>query len=265
MIKNYALFFLMILTSYSLEAQEKSYELTSEIESLFSSTSTLPFWLVHNQSGRYTSQESPNFQLSLNGNKNFDHLFSSSSGLELGSHLITSYTDGADMHFNELYGKLYVQNFKLEVGLFTDEVRFGGLSSTNGNIARSLDARPYPKIRLSTNGYIPFLFGKKWFTFSTEYDEGLLNDSRYVDGTHLHHKSLYTQANLSKSLSLQLGIDHFVMWGGTSPDERIGKMPGNMKAYWKYITGQSGNSEFPQPTRIMFVEISMALTCSKRR
>jgi len=246
MLKKYAVLVAFFMILISLPAQEKPCDLTGEFESLFSSSSTLPFWLVHNRSGVYNNQDSPDFMLSLNGFEELDHLFSSSSSLELGSRLITTYGDEADLHFNELYGKLFMRHFKLEAGLFRDEIQFGGLSTTNGNIARSLDARPYPKIRLATNGYIPFLFWKKWFKFSAEYDEGLLNDSRYVDGTHLHHKSLCTQAQISKSLLLRLGIDHFVMWGGTSPDKKIGKMPEDLGAYLRYITGRSGNSEFPQ-------------------
>ena len=58
---------------------------------------------------------------------------------------------------------------------------YGGLSSTNGNMYRSRNARPVPGVSLSTNGYIPFLFAKSWFSWRFLYEEGILNDNQHTN------------------------------------------------------------------------------------
>jgi len=66
----------------------------------------------------------------------------------------------------------------LKAGAQSDPIIYGGLSSTNGNMFRSRNARPVPGLSLSTNGYIPFLFAKKWFSFRFLYEEGILKDKQ---------------------------------------------------------------------------------------
>jgi hypothetical protein len=238
-----------VLLCESLSAQEKSMNYSGEFESIYTSTSAMPFWLVHNQSGRYGNQTGNGFLLNLSGRSGVKDLFFKGMTFEAGGNIVLSTFSDVDCQINELYGKLYYSNLKLEAGLFTDTVQFAGLSSTNGNICRSLNARPYPKVRLATKGYIPFLVGKSWLRIAAEFDEGLLNDNRYVDGVHMHHKSFYMQFRLAELLHLSMGIDHFVMWGGTSPDKQFGIMPDNFGAYLKYISGRPGSSEFPQTDR----------------
>ncbi|MDD4108902.1 MAG: capsule assembly Wzi family protein, partial [Prolixibacteraceae bacterium] len=62
---------------------------------------------------------------------------------------------------------------------------------------------------------------------------------------HIHHKSLYLRYMPASSWSVKFRVDHYVMWGGTSPDERIGRMPADLKSYLIYITGSKGDEDFP--------------------
>ncbi|MBN1924997.1 MAG: hypothetical protein JW798_04110, partial [Prolixibacteraceae bacterium] len=113
--------------------------------------------------------------------------------------------------------------------------------STNMNIDRTLNARPYPKIRFSTDGFVNPFFWKNWLLFKAEYDEGILDDNRYVKDAHLHHKSFYLNFKISKQSDLTVGLNHFVMWGGTS--SRYGELPG-IEHYFLYVTGKPGDSTF---------------------
>jgi len=81
----------------------------------------------------------------------------------------------------------------LKAGAQSDPIIYSGLSSTNGNMYRSRNARPVPGLSLSTNGYIPFLFAKKWFSWRFLYEEGILKDNQFVTNAHLHHKNLHVQ------------------------------------------------------------------------
>jgi len=144
---------------------------------------------------------------------------------------------------NRAYAGMAYKGWELKAGMFYDAIRFAGLSTTNGNLARSGNARPVPGIRFSTLGYKSLPFFEKWFRFKAEYEEGLLNDERDVDGAHLHHKSLYGKFRITETFDFTLGFEHFVMWGGTSPT--YGELPG-WENYFNYILALPGNSDFPE-------------------
>ena len=67
--------------------------------------------------------------------------------------------------------------------------------------------------------------------------EGLLNDKRFVSNAHLHHKNLHLRAALSPTLSLSIGLEHYVIWGGKSPI--YGQLP-EWSQYFRYVAGLSG-------------------------
>lgn len=244
--KYLLLVFLLIILSV-VKGQNKT---TAQIEfqSLYSSGNELPFWLTHNQFGKYPLNENAVQLLSLNGKQQFNKVFHSPLNIELGTNFITSYGSEVKVHFNELYGKLSLWKWQFEGGLFHEPIYFNGISSTNGNLEQSNNARPFPRIRLSTEEFIPFLFWKNWFSFKAQYDEGLLNDDREVIGTHLHHKSLHLKADIFKLFDISFGLNHYVMWGGTSPI--LGELPNSFRNYITYITGGTGTYEFPETDRL---------------
>jgi hypothetical protein len=241
--KQLFLFFLFLST---LANAQYSGNNTISVESLYSTGDDLPFWFSHNQSGKYNIPAKTNQLLSLQSYHRVDNLFKSSLDIKAGANFIGTYSNRFHFHFNELFAGVMLWNFKLEGGLFRDEENFYGLSSTNGNIDRSLNARPYPKIRLATDQFIPFFFFKDWFSYKAEYDEGWLGNEQYVKETHLHHKSLYGKFKLNKQLFITAGLNHYVMWGGISPDPQFGKLPSDFHAYLLYITGGKGDSSFPE-------------------
>jgi len=218
---------------------------TTSLESVISSGAQLPFWFTANQNAIYTSSNSSQQLLTINANQQIKSIFNSPIDVELGTHLITSYSGQFQFQANELFTKFYWWGWKLEAGLFKESGYFNNLSSTNGNIDRSNNARPYPKIRFGTNEFIPFLFWKDWFSFKAEYDEGWLNDNRYVMGTRLHHKSLYGRVKFANQSAFTLGLNHYVMWGGFSPNPTYDQLPDEWQDYWIYITGSVGNERFP--------------------
>lgn len=97
-------------------------------------------------------------------------------------------------------------------------------------------------IRISTSGFIPLLFWKKWFRFKVEYDEGKLYDERIIRDPHIHHKSIAFKYIHSKIFQFTIGLDHYVFWGGHS--ERYGQFPDDFNSYILYITGSAGDDKF---------------------
>lgn len=238
--------FIFVFEFPQISIAQKNYSITPAFESLISTNDSLPFWLTHNQYGKYTIDNNPTQLLSINANYKKQNILNTPINVELGTYLITLYSNDINVQLNELYAKAFFKGWKLEAGLFHEPEYIDGISSTNGNIDRSNNARPYPRIRFGTNEFIPFLFWKNWFTFKAEWDEGILNDERQIMGTKLHHKSLYLKSRIYKSFKFTFGLNHYVMWGGISKDSSIGQLPEGFKNYLLYITGSAGTEEFPE-------------------
>ncbi len=211
---------------------------TLEISSstLAGTNDKLPFWLWANQLGRYdqASDFIQNFRLEGKFDKalgNSAFSFQSGASLDL---LLSSQNE---FRFTELYGGISWKILQLTAGAFADPALYDGLSSTNGNLAASLNARPHPKIRAGFSRFVKIFPG---FSINGFYEEGLLNDNRYVKDTHLHRKSLYLRFGNAKSIQVTGGMEHFVMWWGTHPE--YGKLQG-WEAYFNYVLGKSGNGD----------------------
>lgn len=240
--KQIANIILFIIISLSVFSQSNS-KLAVQFESLASSSENLPFWLVSNQLGKYNTLARSNQVVLIEGKHTFNNLLKTPLNFEMAANAQLIYSNKFKANFNELYAKAHLWNWRLEGGLFQEPIYFNNLSSTNGSIDRSNNNSPYPRIRLTTNEFIPFLFWKSWFSFKAEYDEGILNDERVVKNTHLHHKSLYLKVKIAQKVSASVGLNHYVMWGGISP--AYGELPSSFKDYITYITGGAGTSNFP--------------------
>jgi len=204
--------------------------------------SSLPFWFLQNQLGKYSKNS--NFQELTEGKISGEFRLSKNRKLFYGTDIAFLATEhDFDTKIIQAYAGLKGKILTLKAGTFADEEILGGLSSTNGEIVRSLNSMPYPMIRLSTSGYIPFIFAHKWFRFKAEYDEGLLHDTRVVYHPHLQHKSLDLLFLTGNSWQLTAGFNTYVFWGGTLSDGT--KLPHSFSDYLEYLTGSSGSSDFP--------------------
>ncbi len=212
---------------------------------LISTSDQMPFWLWANTDGKIEAD---------NSFLNFSEInaacihFLNDSNLFIKTGADLNYGIGNNSKYfqaNQLFTKVNLNNWELIIGMVHNDLYFEGLSTSNGNIAKSRNARPYPKIGIRIADYKPVPFLDKFLSFKGEYDEGILNDNRFVDRTHLHHKSFYLKAELFNNFSIQAGVEHSVMWGGTSQNEKIGKLPDNFQAYFKYIKGSQGTEDFP--------------------
>ena len=230
------LIILSLFVFSGLFAQEKKglTDYKVSFDTYLSSGNDLPFWMTSNHNGIFSLQNS-NYQLIQAG---FAREFEPDSvrkwSFTWGANLVYGYGGKSDFQANQYWIGMRHKWLIIKAGAQADPILYGGLSSTNGNLDRSNNARPLPGISLSTNNYIPFLFWKNWFSFKAEFEEKLFSDHAFVKNAHLHHKSLYGKATLKQNWSLIAGLEHFVLWGGTSPTE--GEMPG-LSQYFNYILG----------------------------
>lgn len=210
---------------------------------LLATDSVQPFWFASGQHGKYTSAGSfanlTDLYLGMNHDEGAFSEFSCSWGIN-GVAVLSSQNE---FFLNRLFASVAWKGWELKAGTFYDPVLYAGLSTTNGNMARSGNSRPVPTIRFSTLGYKKLPFWQNWLSFKFEYDEGFLNDERYVANAHLHHKSLYGKFRLSPSASLTAGFEQYAMWGGKSPV--YGQLPDGWNDYWRYVFALPGKNNFP--------------------
>ena len=239
---------LVLLGTFQLTAQSE-YRISLS-NSQTGATRHLPFWMWANHDGLADRAASWLNLTTLSADAGWATGSSRPVIFRTGATIAAGVNNNSYTQVNRLFAAISRKNWQLEAGMFYDSLRFDGLSTSNGNIARSRNARPWPKVRLSTAGFRPLPFTRNRVSFSATYEEGLLNDSRYVSHTRLHHKSFYLQSRPGNGWNLQAGLEHFVMWGGTSSDENIGKLPQNLKDYLRYITTARGNDRFLQTDRL---------------
>ena len=210
---------------------------------LVSTDSVQPFWFTANQHGKIPQNGSfLNVTGLYAGQQHRSEAYSAFSGT-WGVDGVAVIGSENSLQLNRLFAGVAYKGWELKGGLYYDSIQYGGLSTSNGNLARSGNARPVPSLKFSTLGFIKLPIFRKWLRLKAEYEEGLLNDQRFVENTHLHHKSLYGKFRIFEKFYLTTGLEHFVMWGGTSPV--YGELPG-WDNYFRYVFALPGNSDFPE-------------------
>ena len=236
--------FLFLLLAFNVLSGQTNMTFSISDRVMVSGKSHLPFWLWANQDGKIDPNASflNLTEVSTDGATFLNE--GNGARISYGTSLVGGLEKESYLQLNKLFAAIDYKGWKLHAGMYYDEKVLEGLSSTNGNLVRSRNFRPYPRIGLGTDGFKELPFFSNWLRFKFEYDEGILNDSRYVDRTHLHHKSVYFQILPDNSWVIEAGLEHFVMWGGTSQNDQIGELPSDFKSYLRYITGSNGNSDF---------------------
>ena len=240
MFKSLCLICMMIFFS-GLRAQTSDGNATA-YASFFTYASTgneLPFWFRANQNGAFPIANSTTQLLRAGFNKSLDIDSIKSWDYFYGTDLVAGYAGEGYFQPNQYWAGTRFLGMVLRVGAKADSIRYSGLSSTNGNLDASNNARPVPKITLFTNGYLYFHFLPGWLSFKGLYEEGMLWDSSFVQDAHLHHKNFYFKVDLPRNWNFSIGLEHYVFWGGVSPTR--GRFPG-WEEYFRYVFGMEGGS-----------------------
>jgi hypothetical protein len=237
--------FMIIFSLLSIVAfpQDFTYNASLGVSGIAGTKERLPFWFTSNQLGRYSTVAE--WQQLTEGELHGHLSVSRKIKLDFGADMALAVSNKeTKAKIIQAYAGLSWKILAIKVGAYADEEVSGGLSASNGNIIRSLNYRPYPMVRLSTSGYIPFLFAKRWFRFKAEYDEGILYGDRIIDRPHLHHDMLSFLFLTGKTSRFSVGVDRYVFWGGRSG--YYGQLPADFHSYIHYILGLKGNSNFPE-------------------
>jgi len=219
----------------SLKSQSKDLQYAIKTSAGLSSDTNLPFWLVANQYG--SVPDSDYGLLNTSVFKTFDTpdtLFDISYKANVTGFIAQE----NKLLLNELYLGVRFKNILLDIGAKNDAIAWHNLSSSNGSIIKSNNARAMPGINIKTNNFIKLPFAKKWLTVKGNFAHYFMDDTRFVDNTNVHHKSLHIKSRLSPTFEIIAGLDHYAQWGGTSP--QYGAQPSSIKDYIKVVFGAEG-------------------------
>jgi len=240
--KKSFLLFLVLCTATSLlysQHKEATYEINTSAG--FSSDTTLPFWMVSNQYGTV-----PNSDYVLLNTSVFSEFSSPDTFFDFSykANVTGFLAEENELLFNELYLSLRIKDFVIDLGAKNDETLWSGLSSSNGNIIKSIHTRAMPGINIKTNDFLSLPFAKEWLRVKGNFAHYFMNDKRAVDNTNLHHKSLVIKTKINSRFEIIAGIDHYVQWGGTSAVH--GAQPASFSDYIKVVFGAEGGDSATQ-------------------
>ena len=209
-----------------------------------SSGGSLPFWAVSNQYG--LMPEGGGALGLVQAYKPFDA--GKTFQWEAGASLAASYATGSQFHpmVDELYAGARWNVLRADFGLRHREREFlgsdpllGSLSVTEGHIIESNNARTMPGLDLALEPLVVPFTGRH-LLISGHWGDYKTLDDRYVDGALVHRLRAYVTWDSRKHFYIQAGLDHYALWGGTSP--KNGEMPVTLDNYLRVCTGRRASS-----------------------
>lgn len=194
-----------------------------------------PYYSVSNQQGIF-SQEKNAILLRSGIISTIDT--SKKISLSYGLDGIYRYDSNGDLWLQQAFVKVKAY-FMVFHGGYIEET-FGNQDNqlSSGGYLFSGNARPIPKIAMYTNDYITLPYTNDLLEVKGYIAHGWFGEKdQYVKNAYLHQKYFYIKIGEKKfPLSVNLGIHHAAMWGGTSPE--FGTLPANWDAYISVFGGK---------------------------
>lgn len=233
-------FFFLIysnIISITLYGQEKlTFFGEGFVQGVLSSEDNIPFWFYTNSSTRLGE-----FTNGLAYAKSeFSYDFNEKHTVNAGVSLMIR--DGVTQEFQRenLFFEYKNPWLKATIGARERPVYFNGLSSTNGNMIWSLNARPMPGVIIEASN--PFKISNV-FSLDWGIAHYLLNDDRYVEDTRVHYKRIGLLIEINDRHKIKGQLQHFAQWAGTSPEH--GQLPNDFEAFIDVFFARSSSEDVP--------------------
>ncbi|NQU87380.1 MAG: hypothetical protein HQ541_16625 [Mariniphaga sp.] len=217
----------------------QEFKIKSDINtsSITNSNQQTPFWIWANQMGQIP--QSSKFIQTGEINLELTNQFKNQNTIFVAGRAFGLKGEESHFEFTELFAGIKLGKIVAQLGSRADQLIQSGLSSSNGNLLNSRNARPYPSISLASDGFIQV--GKRDFFVSGKWEEAILFDERIIDKPRLHHKNIFFRVGEVKKFQLEFGIDHYVFWGGTSAVS--GPQPDGFTDYLRAILAMKGGAQ----------------------
>jgi hypothetical protein len=228
---------LLLILPLGLKAQ---YELQADLYLKgFVNNGQNPFWEYANTLGMVSEDT----ELLAMANGYYRRYLGQTTELEVGASLFMDlYSEGKNnLRGSEYYASFIWETFRITAGARARPEKYMGVSSVNGNIIWSNNARPMPGVEIQTLEPLQVL---PWLGLEGNLAHFWLNNDRYVTGAYVHYKNLTLNFTLSEQATLRAGIEHFAQWGGISPES--GSQSAGFGDYWKVFFGLRGDEGFSE-------------------
>lgn len=206
----------------------------------------LPFWMTTNQYGLMPEHNGAIALLGAHTQYDTSKDFQWRWGVSLAANydngpLLPDGKAGFSLMADEIYASIRWKYFSLDAGMKHDPVDFyasspllGSLSTTGGHVISSGNARTMPGYMINIES-LPIPFTKKHVWLDAGFGDFTTLDNRWVQGALVHRNKLSIKVNITRRLDFTLGLDHYAVWGGTSP--QYGRMPITFGNYFRVVMG----------------------------
>ncbi|MBO4476254.1 MAG: hypothetical protein J5737_06005 [Bacteroidales bacterium] len=149
---------------------------------------------------------------------------------------------------DELYASARWKVLRVDLGMRHRDSEFmgadpllGSLSTSEGHIIESNNARTMPGVNFSLEPLaVPFT--GKHLLISGDWADYTTIDDRFVQGALVHRLRAYLRYDTRKHFYVQLGLDHYALWGGTPSDPKYIPVDVNFDNYFRICTGRSASA-----------------------
>ncbi|GGG54933.1 hypothetical protein GCM10011414_25970 [Croceivirga lutea] len=238
-LRTYNLFILVFLFGMGLSSAQYRHRGSFE-QSAIAAKLQNPFWTAANTLGQRSNDTDALSILQYN----YNQFLTEGRFLKVG---ISSFIDFDSQQqliprFSTYFAQLDWDEVSIAAGARPRKEKYLGLSSTNGDILWSNNARPMPGLEIFTSKPI---YLNTWFGVSGGFANYWHTDDRFVDGAMVHHKNLEFTFKLNPNARLTLGAHHYAQWGGTS--ESQGNLPGGLGAFTDVLFIKNGEGTVLAP------------------
>jgi len=214
-------------------------DLSAETRAMFPSGDQVPYCFLSNRQGLIKS-EGPAFVASIRmDGKLWSHqkwtlaYFSELNGVRQGNDWrMNTNRAGVAIHYGVI---------RLIAGLLAEQMGNQDSSLSSGGLLWSNNAPSIPMVSVGVSRYHSVPFTKNWLSFKGGMAHGWIGNDPYVPGALLHKKYLFLKLGNDRPVSVHAGIIHAVVWGGTSKDTAVGKMPDGFDDFFRVFLGKQGD------------------------
>ncbi|PIQ47722.1 MAG: hypothetical protein COW03_13840 [Cytophagales bacterium CG12_big_fil_rev_8_21_14_0_65_40_12] len=217
------------------------HNLTINQGALISYQNKAPFWLTNNNSGRFEDTGASNAFTNVHFVKHGDQ--TKPIDYFYGGELNLLASDKVTLSTIQGYAGLQFKFLNLRIG---KKEEFFGLSDstlTIGNLTYGNNARPIPKIVLTTNDWINAPILPRLFSFKAYLAHGWFEKNRFQSSALLHEKYAYLRAKIYKGkVEFIFGLHHNAQWGGINASDNSSQ-PTGLKNFKRIFLGGSGGGD----------------------
>jgi hypothetical protein len=213
-----------------------------------------PFWMVSNRRGVVPLDAGNGYlKAGVFHEGSFANGFRWNAGLDL----VVASPRYRQVFVQQLYAGIDYKAFRLSVGSKERHASLWDERLSSGDMVLSSNARPIPEVNLSMPEYTVVPLTKGWLhlrgdfaigrSFDSDYLKHVVDEKQtYIKHVLWHHKSLYFRIKDTRTafpLSFELGVRHWVQWGGTSTDATMGVQPHCFTDFLRVLIGREGGSD----------------------